>query len=153
MPRAKSPSTEASSPGLDTPTGAAPEPSSNDSESGESDQKPGAGKTESVPLGQNEEIYNRLNYIDEPGCARFQKEIEAIREARRDVKRAQKRKEKAEGRYHAVLSGLDVITRQADRIEDGIAYIQNAYKAQEISGRLSFLNGGAPAVRRPVRSD
>jgi hypothetical protein len=103
-------------------------------------------------LGQAKREYDRLNYIDEEGGARTEMEAAAIREARSSFKDAQTRKEKAEGRYHALLSGLEVISRQADRIEGGIAYVQNAYEVQPVSGRLSFRRGGPQGLPAVLKS-
>jgi hypothetical protein len=98
---------------------------------------------------QAEKTYENMAYLDEEGSARTEHEAERIREARTTMKAMKTRKQKAEGRYHSLLSGLQIITRQADRIEGGIAYVQNAYEIQEVSGRKTFKKGGPqglPAV-------
>lgn len=63
-----------------------------------------------------------------------------------------KTKEKAEGRLHALSSALDIIERQAERIEDGVAHIQNAYEVQPISGRFSFRRGGPLGLPGAVKA-
>jgi hypothetical protein len=96
--------------------------------------------------------YETVAYFDEEGGAKTDDEAEQIREARHYLQSTETRKEKAEGRYHALLAGLEVITRQADRIEDGTAYIQNAYEVQPISGRFSFRRGGPQGLPAVLKS-
>lgn len=56
------------------------------------------------------------------------------------------------GRYHAVQSGYTAILRQARRIEDGVASIQNAYKVQPLSGRLTFRRGGPQGLPATLKA-
>ena len=101
---------------------------------------------------QAKKTYKDDAYLDEEGNARTEQEAEAIREARTTMKAMKTRKQKAEGRYHSLLSGLEVIARQADRIEDGVAFIQNAYEIQEVSGRKSFRKGGPQGLPAVLKS-
>lgn len=96
--------------------------------------------------------YENLAYVDEEGSACTEQEADQIREARSKMKRLQNRKKRAAGRYHSLLSGLNVIERQADRIEDGFAYIQNAYEVQPVSGRLTFRLGGPQGLPAVLKS-
>jgi hypothetical protein len=102
--------------------------------------------------------YEQLAYLPEEegkaptGCARTEQEMEEIREARSKMQAAERWREKAAGRYHSLLSGLSVITDQADRIEDGVAYIQNAYEIQEVSGRKTFRRGGPQGLPAVLKS-
>jgi len=100
-------------------------------------------------LGQAKAGYKKYAHLDE---ARTEKEAKEMRKARSKVQAAETRKEEAEGRYHALLSGLEVITRQVDEMSDGVAIIQNAYEVQEISGRSSFRKGGPQGLPAVLKS-
>jgi hypothetical protein len=105
-----------------------------------------------IKLEQARADRQKYAHLDEEGGARTEKEADEIREARSKVQSMQTRKEEAEGRYHAILSGMEIITRQAERVEDGVAYIQNAYEVQDISGRFSFKKGGPQGLPAVLKS-
>jgi hypothetical protein len=97
-------------------------------------------------LGQAQKRYDEVSCPGEEGSAA------TSQEARENLNEAKSRKEEMEGKYHALLSGLEVISRQADHVEDGIAYVQNAYEVQGLSGRLSFRRGGPQGLPAVLKS-
>jgi hypothetical protein len=59
---------------------------------------------------------------------------------------------KAGGRFFAAASSLSVIENQVIDAKGEVARIQNAYKPQCLSGRLSFMRGGPQSLPKLVKS-